>query len=126
MDKKDIEKNKYKHLFGIILFSLGISLVMTLLRYILGYRKIIIVDLIVILIVILIAVIECVRKVKKDKTKYAIILMNLYYVILLFLPSFENLGSLKNLIAAFTYVIPLSVFGMLYYFWNKFYSRIDL
>src|SRR5690554_908543 len=98
MDKKDIEKNKYKHLFGIILFSLGISLVMTLLRYILGYRKIIIVDLIVILIVILIAVIEYVRKVKKDKTKYAIILMNLYYVILLFLPSFENLGSLKNLI----------------------------
>ena len=125
MDKNQYLKNKSKNLNNIILFVMFINIIMILVRYFVGYRTIVIVDIIFTSIIVFLAIITKFFK-SSDQLLSVVFKLNLIGLLSsIVLPAFEQLGTAKTVIATIAYLISLGIFLLLHYVWDKLYNKSE-
>ena len=123
MDKKQYLKNKSNNLNNIILFVMFINIIMILVRYFVGYRTIVIVDIIFTSIIVILAIITKFFR-SSDQLLSVVFKLNLIGLLAsIVLPAFEQLGTAKTVIATIAYLISLGIFLLLHYVWDKLYNK---
>lgn len=119
----EYEKNKIKHLTNIFMFVIAVSLVMLLIRYLLGYRKIIYVDLTFLIIVFILTLVNKFSKGSNKLLKATSTILTGGLLISLLLPHFEQKELIKTIVATISYILPVAIYLLLHYIYSKLYNK---